>query len=217
MKPVPWLRKKAQTFMARKLQKLNKKKPEVPAIVERKGKTKHLIYTPYFKQIVRKNPKIIELFLEARKTKKDKMSRGNITITMLKKGSYNLLWRVDIGKKSFYVKEKLIQIWKEETGPTEFLTARKLKPILTPNSEIAKYHLGWKNQNANFLVTDFYELPSVSSHLTKIPKKLYNEFLEFKRAAKNELKIWDINEHNAFYDSKRGKIIVFDSMPPVQS
>lgn len=186
-------------------------------ITEKKSRTRAIAYTGQFKQFIRQNHGIIKEFQRLKDCLSEgaKLKSGNMLITKLPKTASGPFiinsWRIDIGEKSFFVKETIEPV---HSGTSQFTTLHKLKKILDankksfPHIEIADYHIGWQYKRRHFLATDFYELKRLTQ--IRVPRKLIREFEQLSKLALQN-QIWDVKEKNAFYDKKRKKIIVFDT------
>lgn len=200
---------------------------KIPVVSKENSKGKHLIYTQKFKGFVRRNKGIIsKFFMSARQQAIISALRGravvfrgdNIVVRKLRrKGNvHRNLWRVDVGSKSFFVKETGAvfsraraghSVLPTDLGPRQFEALSKLKQYETRHVKIVKFHLGWTDKKKSFFVTDFYELKKLD--LDRVPRQVGFEAKNFMQKAL-DLDIKDIKEDNMFYDPQKNIVIVFD-------
>ena len=197
--------------------------------------SKKIIYTQWMKKFIRENPGIIRDFMEARgkgvnfvwARGQPETTVGNTKVTLLKNvGDIGgKCWKVEVGKKKFFVKEthfgdnrftndpfkfegdmaphQLLALRQLESRLDHYIEMGDIKPVL----EVAKYHLGWHEANTSFLATDFYDLPLVT--MAYVPDWIKSEFhklMNYENYGRGN----DLEEKNALYDAKRGKIIILD-------
>ena len=186
--------------------KLFKGKPDFPGLHVSRTKSKALVYSSEFKGVVKANSGAINAFMEARKTGAKELRSGRIMVRRMEKfyPTSRKYWRVDVAGKSFFVKEA------NQEGHAAFdpiSVFRRLEEILPKNFETAEYHLGWKDGKTSFFVTKFYELAGLDEQ--NVPSEVRDMFGFVERRAE-EAGI-RIGAHNAFFDPKDNKVIVFDA------
>ncbi|MCX8198232.1 MAG: hypothetical protein N3F07_03515 [Candidatus Micrarchaeota archaeon] len=189
------------------------------------------IYAPEFKQIVRETPGLMKKFVEAYKNQVEEYDDGKVRITRFGAGGtgrrglkmkngyvHYRAWVVETEDRRLFVKETIREKRWEDfhfTGVLQYRMMQKAEKFLRflsifwkNNLEVLKPLFAANYWDTSFLVMDFVHLPQASC--AKIPEKLSGQLKKFVWLANLFARAYDIDESNAFYDEKNGKLIIYD-------
>jgi hypothetical protein len=195
------------------------------------------VLTPEFKDLSAKYPDLFQVLTDAKNF--PPMPRGSeempatnmlcrgknfdLRITPLPEranqaGLTKGVWRADIvdnGQvvKSFLVDRKESLMYEGVKGESRIKALNSLRSICPPDIEVVTPFLGWTNADGSFAVTEFHDLPRLydSYGLESGHDKLLSQLRKLGSNAK-DLGITNIRGATTYYDSERGKLIVFEAM-----
>lgn len=202
-----------------------KPKPVSEQLHERKAESnkKAIIYTPWFKAFVRKNPGLIKDFLEAKRTinsGKNEAKAGKISVERLeRRGNSNFaLYKAKVGRKVFFIKEQNAAKQGPNFDPRTDLADAQIKALQKAREalkgikqvEVANYHLAFRLGENSFLVTDFYDGENLNYSPFLNSNANAAELIDKIGRILHKSKIIDYGYYNMIWCPSKGKIIIFD-------
>jgi hypothetical protein len=166
-------------------------------------------YTPEFRQIVKKNPCAITDFIEFYKSgaEEKELADGRIRKVKVKGANHKNTWIVDLGEKSFFMKE----IKTGDPAHHQYDDLRKFDGIKTENVAPVKCFFALTMGGKSFLLMESYHgLPHLSQKTGGMTERLRKEYSHCGRGVKKKFGISFLCYENTFLDPVNQKLIAFD-------
>lgn len=149
--------------------------------------------------------------------KKSAFSEKEVSVVLFQERPRSRCYKINVDGKSYFLKKEFK--YPCRGGNDEFLSCRKAEELIEglDGVKVIDYQLGYSDQNNNYFVSKWMDLPTVSACVwgtkgKQVPQEKRDELMARANAVMRRLcpSFYDVMDYNMLYDEQTNMIYLFD-------